>query len=242
MDTVPYYLLLFGLGCLHALEPGHGKSLVAAYLLGQNAKATQAVLLGGTVALLHALGAIGLIALGTLLLNQSQALLSQWSTALQTYGPVVSGLIISSLGIWLLIQALLIKDPNKQHCDHPEQQPKGFSFTQVVLLGAVTGLAPCSVSVVALLAALQLGDSGSFWPKVPALLSFSAGLGTVITAIGLLAISTKDHFSSWFGKQLTPWHSKLHKLTALFILGLGLWITAQAFLGNTRHEGLPVWL
>lgn len=46
----------FGLGALHALEPGHGKSVVAAYMLGNRGRWHHAVLLGGTVAFTHTAG------------------------------------------------------------------------------------------------------------------------------------------------------------------------------------------
>jgi ABC-type nickel/cobalt efflux system permease component RcnA len=45
-----------GLGALHALEPGHGKTLVAAYLVGSRGTARHAMVLGLTVTLAHTAG------------------------------------------------------------------------------------------------------------------------------------------------------------------------------------------
>lgn len=242
MDTFPYYLFLFGLGCLHALEPGHGKSLVAAYLLGQQAKPSQALLLGGTVGLLHAVGALSLLALAMAFFQLAPDAASAWSSSLQFYGQLLAGLVIIGLGVWLLLSEAMPSLAGGHHCDHPDHETKKLSFGQVVFVGALTGLAPCSVSVVALLAALQIGEVVSFWPKVPALLSFSAGLGVVIMGIGLMAIYAKKGFSRWFGEKLAPWHGWLHKLTAIFIIGLGLWVTIQALQVGGGHAEVPVWL
>src|SRR5207247_1868350 len=60
------FLLLaaFGWGALHALSPGHGKAMVAAYLVGTRGTARHALALGGTVTVTHT---IGVSALGVLL-------------------------------------------------------------------------------------------------------------------------------------------------------------------------------
>jgi len=62
------FLLLagFGWGAVHALSPGHGKAMVAAYLVGTRGTARHAVALGATVTVTHTLGvfALGIVALG----------------------------------------------------------------------------------------------------------------------------------------------------------------------------------
>ncbi|HEY1275658.1 MAG TPA: hypothetical protein VGF25_12125, partial [Thermoleophilaceae bacterium] len=59
-------LAAFGWGALHALSPGHGKAMVAAYLVGTKGKARHAVALGATVTITHTIGvfALGLVTLG----------------------------------------------------------------------------------------------------------------------------------------------------------------------------------
>src|SRR5205085_12372623 len=60
-----FLLAAFGWGALHALSPGHGKAMVAAYLVGTRGTARQAVLLGATVTITHTIGvfALGLVTL-----------------------------------------------------------------------------------------------------------------------------------------------------------------------------------
>ena len=53
-------LLAFGFGALHALGPGHGKTLMAAYLVGAGGRARQAVAVGAAVATMHTASVLGL--------------------------------------------------------------------------------------------------------------------------------------------------------------------------------------
>jgi ABC-type nickel/cobalt efflux system permease component RcnA len=83
-------------GALHALTPGHGKAMVAAYLVGSQGRATDAVLLGGVVTLTHT---AGVLALGLLLVYAS-TLVDQ--RTLQPVLEAASGLLVLGLGAWLI--------------------------------------------------------------------------------------------------------------------------------------------
>jgi len=62
-------LAAFGLGAIHALSPGHGKTIVAAYLVGSRGTAKHAAFLGAMVTFTHTIS-VFLLGLGTLLLAQ----------------------------------------------------------------------------------------------------------------------------------------------------------------------------
>jgi len=88
------------LGGLHALAPGHGKAVVAAYLVGTRGRIRDAIFLGLVVTLTHV---SSVIILGLIMLYASQYILPQ-----QIY-PIlglISGQIIVILGTWLLIRRL----------------------------------------------------------------------------------------------------------------------------------------
>ncbi|HEV2062019.1 MAG TPA: hypothetical protein VGR12_04130, partial [Solirubrobacteraceae bacterium] len=88
------------LGALHALSPGHGKTVVAAYLVGARGTARHAVFLGATVTATHT---IGVYALGIVTLYLSQYILpEQLYPVLQ----VVSGLLVVGIGAWLFATRL----------------------------------------------------------------------------------------------------------------------------------------
>jgi len=86
----------FGLGALHALEPGHGKTVVGAYLVGSKGRVSDAVLLGLVVTLTHSgsvilLGILSTIAAAFFVPETVQKVLE-----------VVSGLLVVGVGGWML--------------------------------------------------------------------------------------------------------------------------------------------
>jgi ABC-type nickel/cobalt efflux system permease component RcnA len=89
-------LAAFGWGALHALSPGHGKAMVAAYLVGTRGKARHAVALGATVTVAHT---IGVFALGFVTLALSQYVLPE---DLYPWLNLVSGLLVVGIGAGVL--------------------------------------------------------------------------------------------------------------------------------------------
>lgn len=107
-------LALF-LGALHALEPGHGKTIVAAYLVGSRGTVSNALFLGGVVTFTHT---FSVILLGLLTLFASQYILPEqifpWLGA-------SSGLLISGLGVWMLVRNLSGQGHGHGHGPHGHQ-------------------------------------------------------------------------------------------------------------------------
>jgi nickel/cobalt exporter len=83
-------------GAAHALTPGHGKAIVAAYLIGARGTVRHAGLLGLTVTLTHT---AGVFALGAVTLYLSRYILPE---ALYPWLNVVSGLLVVAIGFSLL--------------------------------------------------------------------------------------------------------------------------------------------
>lgn len=91
-------LVAAGLGALHALEPGHGKTVVAAYLVGSRGTARHALYLGLIVTLTHT---AGVYVLGLITLYASQYVLPE---RLYPWLGILSGLVIAGLGCYLFLQ------------------------------------------------------------------------------------------------------------------------------------------
>jgi ABC-type nickel/cobalt efflux system permease component RcnA len=89
------------LGAAHALQPGHGKTVVAAYLVGSRGTAKHALFLGGTVTATHT---AGVYALGLVTLFLSQYILPE---RLYPILEIASGLLVVVIGLWLFGQRLL---------------------------------------------------------------------------------------------------------------------------------------
>jgi nickel/cobalt exporter len=89
------------LGAAHALQPGHGKTIVAAYLVGSRGTAKHALFLGATVTATHT---AGVYALGVVTLFLSQYIVPE---RLYPILEIVSGLLVVGIGAWLFGQRLL---------------------------------------------------------------------------------------------------------------------------------------
>jgi len=114
------------LGGFHALEPGHGKTLVAAYLVGSRGTAGHAVLLGAVVTASHT---ISVYALGIVTLYASQRVVPE---QLYPWLGMASGLLVAGLGFALFIRRYFSTDPhardgyaNSYAGDHHHPHPHG---------------------------------------------------------------------------------------------------------------------
>jgi nickel/cobalt exporter len=92
-------LLAVVLGSGHALAPGHGKTVMAAYLVGQEGTRRQALLLGGVVTLTHT---AGVLLLGFLLLVSTTLAPDRLLPLLE----VASGALLAGVGVYLLRRAV----------------------------------------------------------------------------------------------------------------------------------------
>ncbi|MFJ6462221.1 nickel/cobalt transporter [Streptomyces sp. NPDC091387] len=100
-------LLSLVLGASHAALPGHGKTIMAAYLAGRRGTPRDAVTVGVTVTFTHT---AGVLALG-LALPLATSLAGE--TVLSCLG-LISGLMVTGIGLWLL-RAALTHRPSHGH-------------------------------------------------------------------------------------------------------------------------------
>ena len=94
------FVFAVGLGALHALTPGHGKAVVAAYLVGTRGRVRDAVALGSIVTFTHT---ISVVALGLALLALNNFIMPRW---LQPALEAASGLLIIVIGLGLFVSRL----------------------------------------------------------------------------------------------------------------------------------------
>ena len=117
--------ILFALafGAVHALSPGHGKTMVAAYLVGSRGTPKHAVLLGLVVTITHT---IGVFALGLALLFASRYILPE---KLFPALSALSGMLIFGVGLWLFMsrwQGLTAGQARSHtHDEHPHDHDHG---------------------------------------------------------------------------------------------------------------------
>jgi len=207
-------------GMAHALSPGHGKTIVAAYLVGQRGTPWHAAALGAIVTATHT---IGVFALGLVTLALSAFIVPE---QLYPWLNLVSGVLVVAIGATVFRSRLRQRGHTHGHHhdhDHHQHQHAAPSRRSLVAVGITGGLLPCPSALVVLLAAISL-HRVAFGMLL--IVAFSAGLALSITGIGLVAVFAKQVFkrASFEGRLVRL----LPAASALVILAAGLAMTVRA--------------
>jgi nickel/cobalt exporter len=211
----------FGWGALHALSPGHGKSMVAAYLVGTRGSVRDAVTLGATVTVAHTAGvvALGLVAL----------LLSAWILPEDLYPwlNLVAGLLVVGVGIRVLRMRLRSREPAHHHHHHHEHGDHHHhphtDRRSILALGASAGLIPCPTALVVLLGAISQHRVGL---GLVLIVAFSAGLAATLTGLGIAVVHASKALARF--KVSGRLAGSASAVSAALIVVIGAVLTLQA--------------
>jgi nickel/cobalt exporter len=205
-------------GMAHALSPGHGKTIVAAYLVGRHGTPWHAAALGAIVTATHT---IGVFALGLVTLALSAFIVPE---QLYPWLNLVSGVLVVAIGATVFRSRLRHRGHTHDHSHgHHHHEHEAPSRRSLVAVGITGGLLPCPSALVVLLAAISL-HRVAFGMLL--IVAFSAGLALSITGIGLIAVFAKQIFkrASFEGRLVRL----LPAASALVILAAGLAMTVRA--------------
>jgi ABC-type nickel/cobalt efflux system permease component RcnA len=198
------------LGAWHALLPGHGKTLMAAYMVGSRARVRQAVSVGVAVAVMHTASVLGL---GLLVLTLERTFRPE---TIYPWLGLVSGLVALGLGAYLLISRLAAwsagTETNAAHASahlhdhgptddagahdhgagrHIHTLPEGAPLSPrgLAALALAGGILPAPSALLVMLGAINAHRAGYGLALVVA---FSAGLATALIVIGLGAMRVRE--------------------------------------------------
>jgi nickel/cobalt exporter len=245
-------VLAVGFGAWHALLPGHGKTLMAAYMVGAGSRIRQAVAIGTAVALMHT---SSVLALGVLVVTLEHTfrpdLLYPWLGLL-------SGVVAVGLGTTLMITRLagwsdarraraagagVQADHDHRHeTSHEHEHGHGhahghdhghvhtapdvpvLSRKGLMALAVAGGILPAPAALLVLLASIQ-AHRVAF--GLALILAFSAGLAAALIVVGTAAYRARervaDHLSSVWGRMIPV-------LSASAIVGVGLFLAVRGAL------------
>ena len=228
-------LLAVGLGAAHALAPGHGKTVMAAYLVGLRGTLRQAATIGATVTLTHT---AGVLLLG-LVLTTSRAVASE---RVYPWLGLASGLLLAVVGVGLLVRARTGhhrphghhhpheggEHDHGHHHDHPHAHPRPLGRRGLVALGLAGGLVPSPSAVVVLLGGIALGQA---WFGVALVLAYGLGMAATLTGVGLLLAHLRTRMDRRLhlpaGSLLARAGRLLPAVTASVIVAVGLALAAN---------------
>jgi nickel/cobalt transporter (NicO) family protein len=222
-------LLAVGLGAAHALAPGHGKTVMAAYLVGLRGTLRQAATIGATVTLTHT---AGVLLLG-LVLTTSRAVASE---RVYPWLGLASGLLLAAVGVGLLVRARTghhhpheggKHDHGHDH-RHPHAHPRPLGRRGLVALGLAGGLVPSPSAVVVLVGGIALGQA---WFGVALVLAYGLGMAATLTGVGLLLAHLRTRMDRRLhlpaGSLLARAGRLLPAATASVIVAVGLALAAN---------------
>jgi nickel/cobalt transporter (NicO) family protein len=238
-------------GSVHALSPGHGKSIVAAYLVGSRGTARHAAFLGLTVTVTHT---ASIFVLGIVTLYLSSYILPE---TLYPWLSVVSGLVVVAMGATILVRRARRLRPahDHHHHDHAHEHdhghdghehhhhhgpgghthepPAAITVRSMLALGISGGILPCPSALVVMLGAIAVHRVAFGLLLVVA---FSFGLAATLTGVGLLVV---------YARRLVdrvPSSGRLVQAAPTFSAGvitlLGVGLTVQAL--GTFPGGVPL--
>jgi nickel/cobalt exporter len=211
-------------GAAHALSPGHGKTIVTAYLVGRRGTPRDAAVLGLIVTVTHTIGvfALGLVTLA----------LSQWIVPETLYPWLNAAAGLSVIAIGAAVMRARVRDwlherahrhGHAHHHDHDHTPEPGSGFRGLMAVGISGGALPCPSALVVLLAAISLHRVAF---GLVLIVAFSLGLALTITGIGLVAVLARSAFGrrSFDGLVLRV----LPALSAFVIVVAGVAMTVHA--------------
>jgi nickel/cobalt exporter len=226
------------LGAVHALSPGHGKTIVGAYLIGSRGTPRHAVFLGLTVTITHT---VGVFALGLITLYAAQFLAPERLLPIMS---VASGLLVLAMGsvmLWQRITAArqptfiaMTPSPSASGMHshgggpmHTHLPPRAagerVTWRALLALGISGGLVPCPSALVLLLAAVALNKTAFGMLLVTA---FSVGLAITLTAVGLTFLWARSRLPQ--ARLGSRWPRLLPVLSAAIITLLGVFLCLGA--------------
>lgn len=242
------------LGALHGLEPGHSKTMMAAFIIAARGTIPQAFLLGLSAAFSHVI-IVWVLALAALTWGEqiSDERSEPWSL-------LASGVIILLVAAWMFRSAWRdarvandqsdIPRSHDHHHDHSHghshrhyhDQPDAHSryharqieekfsgrqvtMGQVVVFGFTGGLLPCAAAVTVLIVCLHLQK---FWLGVAMVGAFSLGLALTLVTVGVVAAWGAGQAARQF-KGLDRWSRRLPFLSTALVALIGVFMLVSGW-------------
>lgn len=247
-------IVSFVLGGLHALTPGHGKAVVAAYLVGSKGRVVDAIFLGLVVTFTHT---FSVIVLGVILLLAKNRIQHE---SVVMWLSLISGVLIVGIGGWLLGRNIKqyysgrVQGHSHGHGhshshghenDHSHGHEHDHSHGHVHSHGGGHSHSHVPSDRTGFWGILTLGISGGIVPCVDALLgllfaislnkitwgviilcAFSLGLAAVLVAIGILMVLAKPMIERFTGEGI--WLKRMPIISASVVIILGAVLVFKA--------------
>jgi nickel/cobalt exporter len=202
-------LIAVVLGGMHALAPGHGKTVMAAYVVGRRGSFRQSTVIAATVTATHTAGVV----LIGIVLTVSRALAPE---RVYPWLGFASGLLLILIGVTMVRARLRARAHTHDH----SHEPTPVGTRGLLAMGFVGGMVPSPSALIVLLGAIALGR---LWFGILLIAAYGAGMGATLAGAGLLLVKVRARLErhpskGWAGRAtaLVP------ILAACVVLVLGI--------------------
>jgi len=210
--------LIFGM--LHAMEPGHGKSLVATFVLSTKSSKTKDAILIGLIASITHTASVYLIGYLGLKLFEFISPINK-----EIFISFVASIFIFTIGLWLMWDRIvnpLFHAEHAHECSVHEILSKNLKMTSILLIGLTAGLVPCSGGLAVFMTATAVSGFQNLFNGFVYVLSFSTGLGLALTLVALSMICGQEFFKKLLQKSISNIEKSSGVISAILIYTLGL--------------------
>ena len=231
-DWMPLGLIGFAYGVFHAAGPGHGKAVIAGYIVAGERSLRRGCALSFAAALLQAVVAIAIVGIGSLILGATAAAMSRAGTLVET----ASFALVAGIGLavtWRKAGRLVAAHAPGcgPDCAHVRPDARAESWRERAGVVLAAGSRPCAGAVLLLVFALS---QGVLWAGMAAVLAMALGTALTTTALASLAVFAKGaalRLAGGRGRAGAIAVGLLELVAAAFVLVLGLAMLAGLALG-----------
>jgi nickel/cobalt transporter (NicO) family protein len=185
-------LLSFAFGIFHAVGPGHGKMVVASYLMARRERLVDGIIVGSLISLVQGLSAIAMVGVLALVLQLGQLELFGKTTLVEA----VSYALIALIGLRMLHQAITGKSHDHHHSheaapgegDTSSPQPR-HRYASMFGLAFAAGLVPCASAIIVMLFALA---NHALLIGIEAAIAMSLGMAITVSLIGVASVVARQ--------------------------------------------------
>jgi nickel/cobalt exporter len=188
-------------GAIHALTPGHGKSVLASYLVGSRLAVMRSLAVAAVLAVTHVGSAVILALLAAPLITRTLGGVGR-APVLE----LLSWSLLSAIGLWLLIRAL---------------RGRGHPHHEGVTVGVIAGLIPCPLTLFVMLYALSHAVPVAGVAFAAAMLT---GITLTLSAVAVAAVAAREgvvYFLNRHGGSVATLSRVLDGLSGVLLLVIG---------------------
>jgi nickel/cobalt exporter len=189
-------------GAIHALTPGHGKTVLASYLVGARLAVMRALAVAAALAITHVASAVVLALTAAPLVTRTLGGVGR-APLLEN----VSRGLLAAIGLWFLYRAL--RGPAHEH-------------REGVMVGVIAGLVPCPLTLFAMFFALSRGvpEAGLIFAAAMML-----GIGLTLGAVATLTVIAREWATAFLarhGASVAKASRALEGATGVALVAIGL--------------------